>query len=58
MWCRIATRSSTFIEGHHFVKSQAEAAAAAMKTGMDNECADFFTITKDDSRLQTVSWTP
>jgi beta-glucosidase len=35
-------------EGHHFVKSQAEAAAAAIKTGMDNECADFFTITKDD----------
>jgi beta-glucosidase len=35
-------------EGHHFVKSQAEAAAAAIKTGMDNECADFFTITTDD----------
>ncbi len=35
-------------EGHHFVKSQAEAAAVAIKTGMDNECADFFTITKDD----------
>jgi beta-glucosidase len=35
-------------EGHHFVKSQAEAAAAAIKTGMDNECADFFTLTKDD----------
>jgi len=35
-------------EGHHFVKSQAEAAAAAIKTGMDNECADFFTVTKDD----------
>ena len=35
-------------EGHHFTKSQAEAAAAAIKTGMDNECADFFTITKDD----------
>ncbi len=30
------------------MKSQAEAAAAAIKTGMDNECADFFTITKDD----------
>ena len=35
-------------QGHHYVKSQAEAAAAAIKTGMDNECADFFTITKDD----------
>jgi beta-glucosidase len=35
-------------EGHHFVKSQAEAAAAAIQTGMDNECADFFTVTQDD----------
>jgi beta-glucosidase len=35
-------------EGHHYTKSQAEAAAVAMKHGMDNECADFFTITKDD----------
>ena len=35
-------------EGHRFTKSQAEAAAVAIKTGMDNECADFFTITKDD----------
>jgi beta-glucosidase len=35
-------------QGHHFVKSQAEAAAAAIKTGMDNECADFFTVTNDD----------
>lgn len=35
-------------EGHHYVKSQAEAAADAIKTGMDNECADFFTIVKDD----------
>ena len=30
-------------EGHHFTHSQAEAAAVSMKTGMDNECADFFT---------------
>ncbi len=29
--------------GHHFTKSLAESAAVAMKTGMDNECADFFT---------------
>ena len=35
-------------QGHKFTKSQAEAAAVAIKTGMDNECADFFTITKDD----------
>ena len=34
-------------EGHHFVKSQAEAAAVAIKTGMDNECADYITIVKD-----------
>ncbi len=35
-------------EGHHFTKSQAEAAAISLKTGMDNECADFFTVAKDD----------
>src|SRR6266403_1586104 len=29
--------------GHKFTKSMAEAAAVSMKTGMDNECADFFT---------------
>jgi beta-glucosidase len=34
-------------EGHHFVKSQAEAAAVAIKAGMDNECADYITIVKD-----------
>ena len=34
-------------EGHHFVKSQAEAAAVSLKRGMDNECADFFTVAKD-----------
>ena len=34
--------------GHHFTKSQAEAAAVSNKTGMDNECADFFTLTNDD----------
>jgi len=36
-------------EGHHFTKSQAEAAAISLKRGMDNECADFFTETKDNS---------
>jgi len=36
-------------EGHRFTKSPAEAAAAALKKGMDNECADFFTETKDNS---------
>jgi beta-glucosidase len=35
--------------GHHFTKSFAEAAAASMKAGMDNECADFFTKAKDNS---------
>ncbi len=39
-------------EGHHFTKSQAEAAAAAIKTGMDNECADFFTVAKDSKDYQ------
>jgi len=35
-------------EGHHFTKSQAEAAALSLKRGMDNECADFFTVAKDN----------
>jgi beta-glucosidase len=35
--------------GHHFARSPAEAAADAMKTGMDNECADFFTKATTDS---------
>jgi beta-glucosidase len=35
--------------GHHYVKSFAEAAAVSMKTGMDNECADFFSKAKDNS---------
>jgi beta-glucosidase len=34
-------------KGHHFAKSQAEAAAVSIKTGMDNECADYITIVKD-----------
>jgi len=33
--------------GHHFAKSQAEAAADAIKAGMDNECADYITAVKD-----------
>ena len=39
-------------EGHHFTKSQAEAAAVSLKTGMDNECADFFTVAKDSHDYQ------
>jgi len=35
-------------QGHHFAKSQAEAAAVSLKKGMDNECADFFTIAKNN----------
>ncbi len=35
-------------EGHHYTASQAEAAAAALKHGMDNECADFFTLVHDN----------
>jgi beta-glucosidase len=34
-------------KGHHFAKSQAEAAAVSIKTGMDNECADYTTIVTD-----------
>jgi len=36
-------------KGHQFTKSMAEAAAVSMKTGMDNECADFFTKATDNS---------
>jgi beta-glucosidase len=39
-------------QGHHYSKSQAEAAAIAIKTGMDNECADFFTVAKDNHDYQ------
>lgn len=39
-------------EGHHFTNSQAAAAALALKTGMDNECADFFTVVKDTHDYQ------
>ena len=39
-------------EGHHFKKSQAEATAISLKTGMDNECADFFTVAKDSHDYQ------
>jgi beta-glucosidase len=35
--------------GHHFTRSLAEAGAVSLKTGMDNECADFFTRAKDNS---------
>ena len=35
--------------GHHFTKSMAEAGAVALKTGMDNECADFFTQANNNS---------
>jgi beta-glucosidase len=36
-------------KGHKFTKSMAEAVAVAIKTGMDNECADFFTKATSDS---------
>jgi beta-glucosidase len=35
--------------GHHFTRSMAEAGAVAVKAGMDNECADFFTVARDNS---------
>ena len=33
--------------GHHFVKTEAEAAAVSLKAGTDNDCADFFSIKND-----------
>lgn len=35
--------------GHHYTKSMAEAGAVSLRTGMDNECADFFTQATDNS---------
>jgi len=35
--------------GHHFTNSLAAAAAVSLKTGMDNECGDFFTRATDNS---------
>src|SRR5438552_2540430 len=35
--------------GHQFTRSMPEAAAAVLKKGMDNECADFFTMATDNS---------
>jgi beta-glucosidase len=35
--------------GHHFVKTQAEAAAVSLKAGTDNECADFFGTMRNNS---------
>jgi beta-glucosidase len=35
--------------GHHFTKTMAEAGAVSLKRGMDSECADFFTVAKDNS---------
>jgi beta-glucosidase len=39
-------------KGHHFAKSMPEAVADAIKTGMDNECADFFTKATSNSDYQ------
>jgi beta-glucosidase len=35
--------------GHHYTKSMTEAGAVSLKTGMDNECADFFRKATDNS---------
>src|ERR1700733_9316318 len=35
--------------GHHYTRSMAEAGAVSLKTGMDNECADFFTQATDNA---------
>jgi beta-glucosidase len=35
-------------KGHHFTTSQPEASALALKRGMDNECADFFSKVTDN----------
>src|ERR1700685_211896 len=40
---------SDIFTGHHFTKSMPEAGATSLKKGMDSECADFFTVAKDNS---------
>ncbi len=35
--------------GHHFVKTEAEAAAVSLKAGTDNDCADFVSAKTDNS---------
>jgi beta-glucosidase len=37
------------LNGHHYTQSLAEAGGFAIKAGMDNECADFFTKKNDNS---------
>ncbi len=39
-------------ERHHFTKTMAEAGAAALKTGMDNECVDFFKATDNSDYVK------
>jgi beta-glucosidase len=39
-------------ERHHFTKTMAEAGAAALKMGMDNECADFFKVTDNSDYVK------
>jgi beta-glucosidase len=34
--------------GHHYRPTQSQASAISLERGMDNECADFFAIVKDD----------
>jgi beta-glucosidase len=35
-------------EGHHYRPTQAQASAISLTRGMDNECADFFAVVKDN----------
>ena len=39
-------------QGHHFATSQPQAAAFALKKGMDNECIDFMDVVKDTHDYQ------
>ena len=35
-------------EGHHYRPTQAQASGISLERGMDNECADFFAVVKDN----------
>ena len=37
------------LDGHHYTNTMPAAGALSLKRGMDNECADFFTRTEDNS---------
>ena len=48
-------RGHRHLAGHHFSKTQAEAAAVSLKRGMDNECVDFTLKIPDNPITRSTS---